>query len=224
MHILIADDHPLFRDALKRAVLQCVADAAIAEAEDVAGLLQLIEVHPQADLLLMDLNMPGAQGFSALVHVRAIWPTLPVLVVSAQEDPALMRRAVGHGAAGFIPKSASIARIGEAIRAVLDGDTWLPPGVDVAGATLDADEQQLAARIAELTPQQYRVLGMLCQGLLNKQIAYELDVSEATVKAHMTAVLRKLGAHSRTQAALLAGRLALDGRATNPAQPDLDTS
>ncbi len=222
MHILIADDHPLFRDALKRAVQQCVPEAALFEAEDVAGLLKLIETHPHTDLLLMDLNMPGAQGFSALVHVRAMWPTLPVLVVSAQEDPALMRRAVGHGASGFIPKSSSIARIGEAIRAVLDGDSWLPPGVDAASSTLDPEEQRLAARIADLTPQQYRVLGMLCQGLLNKQIAYELDVSEATIKAHMTAVLRKLGAHSRTQAALLAGRLTLEGRAPLVPQPEAD--
>jgi len=222
MQILIADDHPLFRDALRRAVQQCVPEAAIFEAEDVVELLALINTHPKADLLLMDLNMPGAQGFSALVHVRAMWPTLPVLMVSAQDDPALMRRAVGHGASGFIPKSSSIARIGEAIRTVLDGDAWLPPGVDTSQATLDPEERQLAARIAELTPQQYRVLGMLCQGLLNKQIAYELQVSEATIKAHMTAVLRKLGAHSRTQAALLAGRLTLEGRAPELPQPEGD--
>jgi DNA-binding NarL/FixJ family response regulator len=222
MQILIADDHPLFRDALRRAVQQCVPEAAIFEAEDVVELLALINAHAKADLLLMDLNMPGAQGFSALVHVRAMWPTLPVLMVSAQDDPALMRRAVGHGASGFIPKSSSIARIGEAIRTVLDGDAWLPPGVDASQAKLDPEERQLAARIAELTPQQYRVLGMLCQGLLNKQIAYELQVSEATIKAHMTAVLRKLGAHSRTQAALLAGRLTLEGRAPELAQPEGD--
>jgi DNA-binding NarL/FixJ family response regulator len=222
MQILIADDHPLFRDALKRAVQQCVPEAVIFEAEDVVELLALVNTHAKADLLLMDLNMPGAQGFSALVHVRAMWPTLPVLMVSAQDDPALMRRAVGHGASGFIPKSSSIARIGEAIRAVLDGDAWLPPGVDASKATLDPEERQLAARIAELTPQQYRVLGMLCQGLLNKQIAYELQVSEATIKAHMTAVLRKLGAHSRTQAALLAGRLTLEGRAPELPQPEGD--
>jgi DNA-binding NarL/FixJ family response regulator len=220
MHILLADDHPLFRDALRRAVQQCVPEAGIHEAEDVHSLLAMAAAYPNADLLLMDLNMPGAQGFSALVHVRAMWPTLPVLVVSAQEDPALMRRAVGHGASGFIPKSASIARIGEAITAVLAGDTWLPPGVEAGDSELDPEEARLAARIAELTPQQYRVLGMLCQGLLNKQIAYELDVSEATVKAHMTAILRKLGAHSRTQAALLAGKLTLEGRAEVPNQPE----
>jgi DNA-binding NarL/FixJ family response regulator len=216
MHILIADDHPLFRDALRRAVLQGQPAARIDEAEDVPGLLALADANPAADLLLMDLNMPGAQGFSALVHVRATRPTLPVLVVSAQEDPALMQRAVAHGAAGFIPKSSSLAQISAAIAAVLDGDTWLPSGLAVNGAALDPEEQRLAQRIAELTPQQYRVLGMLCRGLLNKQIAWELQVSEATVKAHMTAVLRKLGANSRTQAALLAGKLALDGRGPPP--------
>lgn len=211
MHILIADDHPLFRDALRRAVQQCVPAASLHEAEDVSSLLALIEAHPRAELLLLDLNMPGAHGFSALVHLLSVWPTLPVLVVSAQEDPALMRRAVGHGAAGFIPKSASIARIGEAIAAVLEGEQWLPPGVEVSDVRLDPEERLIAARIAELTPQQYRVLGMLGQGLLNKQIAWELGVSEATIKAHMTAVLRKLGANSRTQAVLLVGRLAADG-------------
>ncbi len=222
MHILIADDHPLFRDALRRAVLQGQPGARIDEAEDVAGLLALADAHSDADLVLMDLNMPGAQGFSALVHVRATRPTLPVLVVSAQEDPALMQRAVAHGAAGFIPKSASLPQISEAIAAVLDGETWLPPGVSAGGIALDPEEQRLAQRIAELTPQQYRVLGMLCQGLLNKQIAWELQVSEATIKAHMTAILRKLGAHSRTQAALLAGRLALDGRGAAPAVVEED--
>lgn len=210
-HLVIADDHPLFRDALKRAVQQCVPEAAIFEAEDVVELLALVNAHANADLLLMDLNMPGAQGFSALVHVRATWPTLPVLMVSAQDDPALMARAVGHGASGFIPKSSSIARIGEAIRSVLDGDAWLPPGVDASKATLDPEERQLAARIAELTPQQYRVLGMLCQGLLNKQIAWELGLTEATVKAHMTAIMRKLGVSNRTQVALAASHLSLDG-------------
>ncbi len=213
--ILIADDHPLFRDALRRAVLQVLPDARLLEAEHVAALVELAEAHPSADLVLLDLNMPGAHGFSALAHVRATFPALPVVVISAREEPALMRRAIGHGAAGFVPKSADIATIGAALRAVLDGDTWLPPGV-AAGGPLDPEEEDLARRIADLTPQQYRVLAMVCNGLLNKQIAWELNVSEATIKAHMTAILRKLGAHSRTQAVLLAGRLTLDGRGLPP--------
>ncbi|MBB5207672.1 response regulator transcription factor [Chiayiivirga flava] len=219
--ILIADDHPLFRDALRRAVMQVLPDAALREADSVASLVELAGAHPQAELLLLDLNMPGAHGFSALAHVRASFPALPVIVVSAREESALMRRAIGHGAAGFIPKSSDIATIGTALHAVLDGETWLPPGVATQHTALDPEEEAMAKRVAELTPQQYRVLAMVCNGLLNKQIAYELDVSEATVKAHMTAILRKLGAHSRTQAVLLAGRLTLEGRGVAP-PPDED--
>ncbi|MEJ5208562.1 MAG: response regulator transcription factor [Lysobacteraceae bacterium] len=219
--ILIADDHPLFRDALRRAVLQVLPQAQLVEADDVPALLGLAGAHPNADLLLLDLNMPGAHGFSALAHVRAVFPMLPVVVVSAREEPALMRRAIAHGAAGFIPKSADLAMLGQALTAVLDGDTWLPPGVAANGAMLDPEEEDMARRVSELTPQQYRVLTMVCNGLLNKQIAYELDVSEATIKAHMTAILRKLGAQSRTQAVLLAGRLTLEGRGTAP-PPDED--
>jgi DNA-binding NarL/FixJ family response regulator len=220
--ILIADDHPLFRDALRRAVAQLLPAATLVEADDVPALVEQAQAHPRAELLLLDLNMPGAHGFSALVHVRASFPALPVIVVSAREEPALMQRAIAHGAAGFVPKSSDLATIGAAVHAVLDGDTWLPPGVAAEGAGLDPEEEALARRIADLTPQQYRVLGMVCNGLLNKQIAYELGVSEATIKAHMTAILRKLGAHSRTQVALLAGRLNLDGRATITVLPDED--
>ena len=219
--ILIADDHPLFRDALRRAVMQVLPEAQLREADSVQSLVELAGKHPHAELLLLDLNMPGAHGFSALAHVRASFPALPVVVVSAREEPTLMRRAIGHGAAGFIPKSSDIATIGTALHAVLDGETWLPPGTAAHSTALDPEEEALAKRVAELTPQQYRVLSMVCNGLLNKQIAYELDVSEATIKAHMTAILRKLGAHSRTQAVLLAGRLTLDGR-SNPPPPEDD--
>jgi DNA-binding NarL/FixJ family response regulator len=222
MIILIADDHPLFRDALRRAVAQILPQAELVEADDVPALLEQAQANPRADLLLLDLNMPGAHGFSALAHVRASFPALPVIVVSAREEPSLMQRALGHGAAGFVPKSADLATIGAAIHAVLDGDTWLPPGVSTQAAALDPEEEALAARIAELTPQQYRVLALVCNGLLNKQIAFDLGVSEATIKAHMTAILRKLGAHSRTQVVLLAGRLTLDGRATRLPESDED--
>jgi DNA-binding NarL/FixJ family response regulator len=218
--ILIADDHPLFRDALQRAVAQLLPDVELLQADSVPALVELALAHPRAELLLLDLNMPGAHGFSALAHVRASFPALPVIVVSAREEPGLMQRAIGHGAAGFVPKSSDLTEIGAAIHAVLDGDTWLPPGVATQAVALDPEEEALAARIGELTPQQYRVLAMLCNGLLNKQIAYELGVSEATIKAHMTAILRKLGAHSRTQAVLLAGRLTLEGRA--PRLPSTD--
>jgi len=216
--ILVADDHPLFREALRGAVQRVLPGARLREAEDVDALYALVDAEPDADLLLLDLNMPGAQGFSALVHLRALHPQLPIVMVSAREEPAVMRRALDHGAMGFIPKSADAAMLGEAITRVLDGDRWAPAAANAAPAA-SADEHDAAQRLQGLTPQQFRVLQMLGEGLLNKQIGYELGVSEATIKAHMTAILRKLGASNRTQAVLIAGRLALDPAAVKP-QPD----
>ena len=208
--ILIADDHPLFRDALKRALAQAVPDARLFDVDSVSALQALIEAHPDAELLLLDLHMPGANGFSALAHVRGQQPGLPVVMVSAQEDVNVIRRAIGHGASGYIPKSASVETIVTAVRRVLDGDVWLPPHLADTNAALDSAEASAAARLAELTPQQFRVLGMIAEGLLNKQIAYELKVSEATIKAHMTAIMRKLRVNNRTQVALIARQLALN--------------
>ena len=210
--ILVADDHPLFREALKGAVGKLLPQARLVESVDAESLFASAEAHPEADLLLLDLNMPGAHGFSALVHLRGVQPQLPIIVVSAREEASVVRRALEHGAAGFIPKSSNTATIGIAIAAVLDGGHWAPPqSGDVRGVA--PEEAAIAERIRDLTPQQFRVLGMLGSGLLNKQIAHALGVSEATVKAHMTAILRKLGANNRTQAVLLAGRLAVDPEA-----------
>ncbi len=208
--ILIADDHPLFREALRGAIAHVLPDNRIREAEDADGLYAMVDAVPDADLLLLDLNMPGVQGLSALVHLRAQHPQLPIVMVSAREDPALMRRALDHGAMGFIPKSADSGVIGQALLQVLDGERWAPAEALQEPRAAGEDEREIARRISELTPQQFRVLQMLSTGLLNKQIAWELGVSEATVKAHMTAILRKLGASNRTQAVLLAGRLAVD--------------
>jgi DNA-binding NarL/FixJ family response regulator len=207
--LLIADDHPLFREALRGVVARVMPGATLREADNVDKLYALVESEPDADLLLLDLNMPGAHGFSALVHLRAQHPELPVVVVSAREEPAVMRRALDHGAMGFIPKSVDSATLGQALAQVLEGDRWAPPAALVAPAA-GAEEHDAAQRVADLTPQQFRVLQMVGTGLLNKQIGYELSVSEATVKAHVTAILRKLGANNRTQAVLIAGRLALD--------------
>lgn len=213
--LLIADDHPLFREALRAAIARELPDTRLCEADGVQALYALVECEPNADLLLLDLTMPGVQGFSALVHLRTMYPQLPIVVVSAREEPAVMRRALDHGAVGFIPKSADAATLGTAITAVLQGDRWAPP-VAFAAPAASVDEQAAAQRVRELTPQQFRVLQMLGAGLLNKQIAFELGVSEATVKAHMTAILRKLGASNRTQAVLIAGKLALDPGAVVP--------
>ena len=207
--ILIADDHPLFREALRGAVQRILPQTTLHEADSVDALYALVEAHSDADLLLMDLNMPGAHGFSALVHLRALHPQLPVVVVSAREEPAVMRRALDHGALGFIPKSADSETIGIAVGQVLDGERWAPAAAASAPA-MDRDEEAVARRLRELTPQQFRVLQMLGEGRLNKQIAWDLGVSEATIKAHVTAVLRKLGVNNRTQAVLMAGRLAVD--------------
>lgn len=221
--VLIADDHPLFRDALKLAVLQAVPGANIIEADSVHSLFVALDTHSDPELLLLDLNMPGAQGFNALVQARAHFPTVPIVVISAREDRRIMHRALGRGAAAFVPKSASIDLIIAALRAVLSGDTWLPPSAAIDAATmhassmsLDQHEAEATARLAALTPQQFRVLSMLSAGLLNKQIAAELDVSEATIKAHVSAVMQKLGVGNRTQAVLLAQRLSLDQNIPDP--------
>ena len=209
--ILIADDHPLFRAALRGAVQGTFPDTEFVEAESVGTLLDTVDRHPDADLLLLDLYMPGAHGFGALAHLRGTRPELPVIVVSAMDDPATIANALAYGAQGFISKSADARTIGRGVESVLAGEIVVPPGfAPPAAGVPEAADLELAARLAELTPQQFRVLGMLLSGLLNKQIAFELDVSEATVKAHVTAILRKLGVNNRTQAVLLAGRLAVD--------------
>jgi len=207
--ILIADDHPLFREALKGAVAQVLPDAELVEADGTGALYEIAEANPDADLLLLDLTMPGANGYSALVHLRATQPQLPVIVVSAREEPATIRRALDHGAVGFIPKSSDATTIRQAIAAVLDGGSWAPAQALTAQGVSD-EEADIAQRLRELTPQQFKVLAMLGTGLLNKQIAWELGVSEATIKAHMTAILRKLGASNRTQAILMASKLSVD--------------
>ena len=206
--LLIADDHPLFREALRGVVARLFPHATIFEADRIANLYQLVDDHPDADLLLLDLDIPGAIGFSALVHLRASYPTLPIAMITAHEDPSLIRRAIEHGAAGYIPKSADSQTLGTAIQEILDGGTWLPEVSDAIPG-LSVEEKQVAAQLQELTPQQFRVLQMVSTGQLNKQIAHELNVSEATIKAHMTAILRKLGASNRTQAVLIASRLGL---------------
>lgn len=205
--LIIADDHPLFRAALREAVGQLLTDCEVIEASDVAELEAAVQGCPSADLLLLDLHMPGAQGFSTLIGLRTQHPAIPVAVVSASEEPTVIRRVLDFGASAFIPKSASMDTIGQALHAVLDGQVWVPESISDASPVADDPDRILADKIARLTPQQFRVLTLLADGRLNKQIASELDVSEATVKAHVTAILRKLGLYRRTQVAVLAQRL-----------------
>lgn len=201
--ILIADDHPLFRSALQQALTLGLGDGVhLSEAASIAELEAQLTRTADWDLVLLDLNMPGAYGFSGLVLLRGQYPQLPVVMISAQEDAAVVARSREFGASGFIPKSSSLETIQEAVRMVLDGDVWWPSNIqDVAHVSPEA--KAASEGLASLTPQQFRVLTMVCDGLLNKQIAYELSVSEATIKAHVTAIFRKLGVRTRTQAALL---------------------
>jgi len=158
------------------------------------------------DLVLLDLNMPGAYGFSGLVLLRGQYPQVPVVMVSAQEEAAVVVKSREFGASGFIPKSSSLETIQKAVRTVLDGDVWWPPQVNES-ISVSPEAKAASEGLASLTPQQFRVLTMVCEGLLNKQIAYELSVSEATIKAHVTAIFRKLNVRTRTQAALLLQQL-----------------
>lgn len=211
--IVIADDHPLFRAALRQTLLDEEPTRKIVEAETLDALERLGDALSDADLLLLDLKMPGAHGFSGLVFLRGQFPTLPIVIVSATEDPAVMHRAIRYGALGYVPKSASPAEIARALAVVLAGDTYLPEAAGSVAAGGGSADDDLAERVASLTPHQFRVFTMLREGLLNKQIAYELGVSEATIKAHVTAILRKLGVTNRTQAVVAADRLALPAAA-----------
>jgi DNA-binding NarL/FixJ family response regulator len=218
--VLVVDDHPLYRAALIGAITAECGACRFVEADSVPALFGVLERHPHADLLLLDLNLPGAFGFSALAHLRGSFPELPVVVISALDDRRTVRQALAFGAQGFVSKSADASTIGRNFQAVLRGELVTPAAAGTENeAEADAAALDVAQRLAQLTPQQFRVFGMLCSGRLNKQIAYDLQITEATVKAHMTAILRKLGANNRTQAVLLAGKLALDLSEFGP-QPD----
>jgi len=206
--LVIADDHPLIRDALRLTIAQTFPDAAIAEADSFDSLRASLEAADDTDLVLLDLNMPGMQGFQGLLFLRAQYAAVPVAIISASDEPRTIRLALELGAIGYIAKSATPGEIRAALTALLAGKVWTSAQVDLRRA--EDPEAELALRLARLTPQQVRVLMMLSDGLANKQIAHALDVSEATVKAHVSAVLQKLDAGNRTQAVILARRLAAE--------------
>ena len=185
---------------MQAALKQVFTDPAIHEAGSIGELQSLLSAEGQPDLILLDLHMPGAHGFSGLIFLHGHYPDIPVAIVSAAEDPQVISKSIHHGALGFIPKSLPLESLSEAVHTVLAGQQWLP-----AGFTLQPEHSEISeaeARLASLTPQQFRVLGMISEGMLNKQIAYDLNVSEATVKAHVTAIFKKLGVRSRTQAVI----------------------
>ena len=207
--VIVADDHPLFRTAIKEALEADQGETNFLEANSFESLQALVDRNREVDLVLLDLHMPGVSGFAGLVYLCKRYPSVPVVIISANEDPVVIKRALEHGAAGFIPKSSSIDTITDAIAAVLMGEIWSP---DTTASNLpgnNVSEVELANRMAQLTPQQFKVLMMMSQGLLNKQIAYELNVSEATIKAHVSAIMSKLGVNNRTQAVLAANQLSV---------------
>jgi DNA-binding NarL/FixJ family response regulator len=203
--ILIADDHPLFRLALAQAVRELVPGANVAEAESLDETRADLAGHPDTDLVLLDLHMPGSHGLMGLAALRGEFPTVAVVMISAHDDPAVIRRAMAYGAAGFIPKRAGLELMREGIRAVLACEEWLPPNLraEVQAAPAPPGDRELAGRLAGLTAQQFRVLRRVAEGRLNKQIAFELGVRERTVKAHMTAIFEKLNVRNRTQAGVM---------------------
>ena len=207
--LLVADDHPLFRAALIQVLHESFPQYRIVEAASAQTIGAAMQEHPEIELVLLDLTMPGARGFSSLLHLRGEYPEVPVVVVSSKEDPRVIRRAHQFGASGFIPKSASAQDMRTAMTMVLEGDNWFPA---MAPEQSEADAA-LAAKLAQLTPQQFRVLLCLADGLLNKQIAHELGLAENTVKVHVTAILKKLECYSRTQAAVLVKSLENDHEA-----------
>jgi len=208
--LLIADDHPLFRGAMREAVTNLLERVTVAEAGSFDEVASLLEGGADFDLIFLDLAMPGMRGFSGLMYLRAQYPSVPVAVVSAHDEPAAIRRCMEFGASGFIPKTLGVEAMRKAVSRILDGGVWTPPDVDLR-VDGDGETTQLMARMATLTPQQVRVLMMLSEGLLNKQIAYQLGVSEATVKAHVSAILQKLGVESRTQAVIAAAKIEAGG-------------
>ena len=194
----------MVRRALAESLDRVLTRAEIAEVGSLAEAAAALD-HCVTDLLLLDLQMPGMNGLASLSGLRSAYPAVPILVVSANEDPLIMREVLEFGASGFLPKSSPVAQIGAAVAAILAGGIWLPEAA--SAAYLDESESELEARIAELTPQQRRVLMLLTDGKPNKQIAFELAVTEATVKAHLSQIFRKLGVRSRTQAVITARRL-----------------
>lgn len=205
---LIIDDHPLFREALHSAVRLAYPEVETIEATTVVEALEALKTSGPFDLALLDLNIPGVQGFDGLLQIRTSHPRLPVVIVSGHEDNRIISQALSYGAAGFIPKSARKADLGSAIRDVMDGAIYVPDTYQPQqGGAQEEDRSEMIRRLSTLTPQQLRVLNMLRQGLLNKQIAFELQVGETTVKAHVSEILRKLHVYSRTQAVIEVSRL-----------------
>ena len=208
--VIIADDHPLFRSALKHAIVECIDDAGTLEADNFSELLTAIEATPSLEIVFLDLHMPGNDGFTGLTQLQNHYPDLVVIMVSSDDNDETMQKAINFGAAAFIPKSADLTTIASAIDTVLAGDIWLPELIEKnENQQTELANQRLAKQLAQLTPQQYVVLTKVADGQLNKQIAYDLNIKETTVKKHVSAILEKLEVNNRTLAGLAYQQLML---------------
>jgi DNA-binding NarL/FixJ family response regulator len=207
--VLIADDHPLYRDALRAVLPQACPEAEIAEACTQAEVLEQVVSDSAFDLIVLDLNLPGAVGYSCLKQARHIAKLTPIIVVSALDDAAIMGKALLAGATAYVPKSASRQVLVDAIRIIMEGGTYMPAQAMAALRSAQAPDESTntLATQDELTSRQRRVLKLLAEGFSNKHIARDLDISEITVKAHVSAILKKLGVSNRVQAAIEARRL-----------------
>jgi len=210
--VLIADDHPLFREAIARVIDDGFPGSTLLEASDLDAALAVAGRHDDLDLVLLDLNMPGMQGLGGLVRLRKLFPTLPAVIVSAEEEKRVILQTITYGAVGFITKSTPRKQMIQALEQVLAGSIYLPADIIRAGS--GAGEESTAARrepedlsdvLATLTRKQLQVFERMSRGDSNKVIAYQLNIAESTVKAHVSAILRKLGATNRVQAILSAG-------------------
>jgi DNA-binding NarL/FixJ family response regulator len=207
-HILIVEDHPLFLEALQRAIQSVFPDARTIAAASIDSAKAELQGRVSFDVVLLDLALPGTRGFEGLLELRTLYPKIPIVVVSALEDPRIVHDVMRYGAAGFVSKSAGRDDIAAALRDVMEGSVTLPKGYRPPINTQSIDGQSdLVHRLQTLTPKQLSVLKMLRQGLLNKQIAHELQIEETTVKAHVSEILRKLNVASRTQAVIEAQKI-----------------
>lgn len=214
-HFHVADDHPLFRNAMLEVIKQNYPDSSVKESVDLDSTIRDLELNDETDLLLLDLRMPGSQDLFGLIMVREKFPSIPVAIISAIEELDTINRAIGHGACGYIPKSCSPQTIYSAIDEMLHGGRWIPEEFRGSITPVDTEEKDLAAKIATLTPQQYKVLCYLREGWLNKQIGFEMGVTEATIKAHISGIFRKLGISNRTQAVIMLSKMSLSDSASS---------
>ncbi len=206
--ILIADDHPLFREAIHNVISDGFPGSAVMETADLDSTLELTQDHDDLDLILLDLNMPGMHGLNGLINLRNEAPTVPVVIVSAEQDKQIVLQAITYGAVGFITKSSPRAQMTDAIEQILNGNVYLPSDIirtQKNPSRRSHEEPSIPPELLQaLTRKQLLVLERMTKGESNKQIAYNLDIAETTVKAHVSAILRKLNVHNRVQAILSA--------------------